>query len=108
MASGLSQSAIANYENNIRKTSKHIFPLAEALHVNPVWLGTGSGLMEPPPVSASGQPAYLVSDRGSPMQRSLWPFARVPAEQYWALTPDERNLIENTVASMVESLKKKR
>ncbi|WP_369791830.1 helix-turn-helix domain-containing protein [Pusillimonas sp. T7-7] len=104
-ACGLSQSAIANYENNIRKTPKHIFPLADALNVNPVWLGTGTGPMEPLPMSAES--AYEVSDRSLPPRHGLWPFSTVSSEQYWSLPPGERNLIENTVASLIQSLQGK-
>ncbi len=46
-ACGVSQSAIANYENGSRKIAKNIFLLAEILNVNPIWLSQGTGPMEP-------------------------------------------------------------
>src|SRR3546814_5090770 len=82
-----------------------IFPLADALDVNPVWLGTGTGPMEPLPMSAES--AYEVSDRSLPPRHGLWPFSTVSSEQYWSLPPGERNLIENTVASLIQSLQGK-
>lgn len=44
--SGLSQSAVASYENGLRQSSRSIRKLAIALQVNLDWLETGAGPME--------------------------------------------------------------
>src|SRR3546814_1186413 len=51
-ACGLSQGAIANYEEKSRRTAKEIFKLADALRVSHVWLSRGFGLMEPKATTA--------------------------------------------------------
>ncbi len=106
-ACGLSQGAIANYENKNRRTAKEIFRIAETLGVNPVWLAMGTGPMEAAPSSPGSQATYQVSDHGSSQGRGLWPFSSVSSEQYWSLPPGERSLIENTVASLIQSLQDK-
>lgn len=44
---GLAQSAIGNMESGSRQGSRHIGILSAALGVNPVWLETGKGEIEP-------------------------------------------------------------
>ncbi|NYT63913.1 helix-turn-helix transcriptional regulator [Alcaligenaceae bacterium] len=104
-ACGLSQSAIANYENGSRKTAKNIFQLAEVLGVNPTWLAQGTGPMEPIPRLEQQTPSpHLVNE--SPFPRSLapWPFQGISPDEYWSLTEDSRAIIESTLASLIKSL----
>ncbi len=109
-ASGLSQSAIANYENGSRRSAKNIFRLAEALQVRAQWLAEGKGGMDAVPhendayPAAKGASALVLSD---PRQvETPWPFQNIRPETYWALDAASRTVIENTVASLMASLKK--
>lgn len=107
-ACGLSQGAIANYENKSRKTAKDIFKLADALRVNPIWLVQGVGPMEQPPTPAALPPpadAWLAETAGG-TRNDRWPFAGIPADQFWALSEHDRKLIENTISTLIESLKR--
>lgn len=106
-ACGLSQGAIANYENKNRQSAKEIFRLAEVLAVNPIWLGMGTGPMEAAESPIETHLTYRVTDHSPPPRQSLWPFTSVPPELYWSLRLEERQLIENTVASLIQSLRNK-
>lgn len=97
-ASGVSQSAIASYENGSRKTAKGIFDLARALHVDPTWLSLGAGPMDP------ATPATNVMDvRGS--AQDAWPFAGILAQDYWALSAPQRQVIENALRAMILTMR---
>ncbi|WP_353152196.1 helix-turn-helix domain-containing protein [Pollutimonas bauzanensis] len=98
---GLSQSAIANYENGTRKTTKDIFGMAEALAVNPMWLATGSGPMDPLPVNSDTPTAYHLNESSS--SRPTWPFSKISPEKYWTLTKEQREALENTALLMMKS-----
>ncbi|MEB2399510.1 helix-turn-helix transcriptional regulator [Parapusillimonas granuli] len=102
-ACGLSQGAISNYENGTRRTPKGIFKLAQVLNVNPEWLGTGTGSMEP-----DAAPAYRLSERPPdlPMQWQ-WPFARITPAAFWSLGPDQREMVETVVEGVIGSFQKK-
>lgn len=99
-ASGVSQSAIASYENGSRKTAKGIFDLARALHVDPTWLSMGSGAME-------AAPSTNVIGLREP-NRDVWPFPSIPAQDYWALSTSERLIVENTVHAMMLTMRNQR
>lgn len=104
IASGVSQSAIANYETQARRQPKFIFQLAEALAVNPLWLLNGQGAMEPVGSATLALPAYVLAEHpidGTPV---LWPFASVSPARYWALPPGRRKMVEKAFASLVASL----
>jgi transcriptional regulator with XRE-family HTH domain len=96
-ASGVSQSAIASYENGSRKTAKGIFKLANALQVDPAWLSMGVGHMEALPGSTN---AIKVQEPA----KEAWPFSTIPLADYWALSTHERRLIENTLRTMMQTL----
>ena len=100
-ASGVSQSAIASYENGSRKTAKGIFDLARALQVDPTWLSMGAGNMDPmaPSTNAMG-----VRESG----QDTWPFASILLQDYWALSAPERQVIENTLRAMILSMRGQR
>ena len=105
-ACGLSQGAIANYESNARQSATEIFRIADVLNVNPVWLGMGSGPMEPTESPPGTQATYRLSDAEAPHAAGLWPFGLVSAEDYWALPQPDRAIVERMFATLVESLKK--
>lgn len=102
-ASGISQSAIANYESSARQFPKAIFRLASVLKVSAQWLAEGTGPMEhdAPALAASrlaladGKPAPPVLD---------WPFRDISPEIYWSLSDSDRDLVENTIAGLIASL----
>jgi len=93
-ASGVSQSAIASYENGSRKSTQKIFRLAQALQVDPVWLSMGTGAMEPAPAA---RPLRDAAD--------AWPFSAIRPEAYWALPAAERQAIEDTVGTMMRAFR---
>ena len=106
-ACGLSQGAIANYESKHRKSAKHIFLLAQALNVSAAWLAMGEGAMELPPSDALTLSTYRLAQPGGPPPQNLWPFTRLSPETYWALSADEREVVESTLVSLVQSLQNK-
>lgn len=111
-ACGVSQSAIANYESGSRRSAKTIFRLAHALQVQAHWLAEGKGDMSEPylpgasPSSSSpyGSQALQLSEHLHPW--GPWPFTHIQPDHYWALDASSRSLIENTVASLISSLRK--
>lgn len=98
-ACGLSQGAIANYEGGSRAAPKDIFGLASALQVNALWLRHGKGEME----LVSAGPARIAEPTPAGHTPS-WPFERLAPDTYWALSPHDRRLIENTVLTLIASL----
>lgn len=88
---GISQSAISNYERGERAKSNHIFELAKALEVNLYWLNNGTGQML--------DQHHQLNENISP-----WPFPDIDPNKFWALKTKNRQLIEKTVAVMIEQL----
>ena len=105
-ACGLSQGAIANYESKARQQTKEIFRLATALNVEPQWLAEGIGPMEKPEAPPT-PPAFHVAEAGPGSQAQLWPFPTVPASVIWSLTPRQRAIAEEMLATLVQSLQTK-
>ena len=105
-ACGLSQSAIANYENGSRKSAKDVFRLAESLNVNPMWLALGEEPIEA--LSIVKSPVYQLTDAAPAHRLAPWPFPDTPPEVYWSLSDGERAVVETTLSSLIKSLKKKR
>ncbi len=103
-ASGLSQGAISSYENRTRQATGGIFALARALNVNPEWLHSGQGTMEPAlALDVLTQPRLR---EGAPLATpSAWPFATISPEEYWSLDPQQRTLIEATLTALVAALR---
>lgn len=108
-ASGLSQGAIASYENRSRKSTTGIIALAQALDVDPVWLHTGKGDMAP----ASRPPARDEPSRLTPPQLrdhlhgpfgAAWPFSSIDPAQYWDLPATARDVIEQTMNTLIRAL----
>ncbi len=105
---GLSQGAIANYESASRKSAKDIFRLADALQVSAAWLGTGQGPMELEPAYDETVLSYSLSDTGlPPASQGLWPFPGISSAEFWSLSQKERQVIEDTVLSLLRSFQKK-
>lgn len=101
-ATGISQSAIANYENGNRKTTKHIFRLAHVLQVAPVWLADGIGSMD---VTLSDpSPAGGYRNRSERQDAVHWPFRQVTQAQWNKLSEQDRALVETTLATMIHTL----
>ncbi len=101
-ACGLSQSAIANYESKTRKQAKNVFLLADVLQVNAEWLANGSG-----PMLGTEPAANTVKQPGGAPREAAWPFARIPPHDYWLLHPEDRQVVEDTVHSLILSLRER-
>lgn len=97
-ASGVSQSAIASYENSSRKTAKGIFDLARALQVDPTWLSMGAGNMDPMTPSTNAMGVREPS-------QDAWPFESILLQDYWALSAPERLIIENALRAMILTMR---
>ena len=93
-ACGLSQGAIGNYESDSRRSPKDIFRLAEVLKVEPAWLAMGTG----PMAQASVPP---LADRPS---NTPWPFPGIDPVRIWALSAQQRQLLEQTLSGMIAAL----
>jgi transcriptional regulator with XRE-family HTH domain len=106
-ACGLSQGAIANYENKTRQTAKGIFQLAEALQVNPIWLAQGIGPMELTGNADATRSTYRLSDPVAAGQQGLWPFRSISPDVYWSLHVNERDIVEATLTSLIKSFQEK-
>ncbi|WP_262357126.1 helix-turn-helix domain-containing protein, partial [Bordetella pertussis] len=77
--SGLSQSAVASYENGLRQSSRSIRKLAIALQVNLDWFETGVGPMELeayPSGPAAWRPGLM--EPGGERAAAPWPFRMPP------------------------------
>ena len=114
LASGLSQSAIANYERGSRRMPQNIFPLAHALQVDAQWLAEGKdsasaalyGASQASSDASARQAASSLPLHEHTRQGSSWPFVQIPPSDYWSLNATARTLIENTVATLIASLRK--
>ncbi|MEO6959442.1 MAG: helix-turn-helix domain-containing protein [Burkholderiaceae bacterium] len=106
-ACGLSQGAVANYESGTRHSPREIFKLASALQVNALWLSRGRGSMEPNETLPDPS-NYHVADRLPAQQAGGWPFPSVPPAAYWALSHNDRALVENLVATLATAQQRKR
>ncbi|WP_406940399.1 helix-turn-helix domain-containing protein, partial [Bordetella pertussis] len=85
--SGLSQSAVASYENGLRQSSRSIRKLAIALQVNLDWFETGVGPMELeayPSGPAAWRPGLM--EPGGERAAAPWPFRAVAHARYQALS----------------------
>lgn len=109
-ASGLSQSAVASYENGQRQSSRSVRKLAAALQVNLDWLETGKGSMESLAdysASPAGGAYYLMepgSGEAPPRALPPWPFTTIARAQYEALAARDKRLLEQMLRSFCRSL----
>ena len=100
-ACGLSQSAIASYENDHRHTSRSLRKLAAILRIEMEWLETGKGPMEPPahPATLREPHAQLKTAKSS----NDWPFRQLTRAQYEALSPQQKIMLEDILGALVRS-----
>jgi len=102
-ASGISQSAVANYESSSRLFPRAIFKLATALKVSAHWLAEGAGPMEHIAPALAGT-RYGLADGNSEPPLFDWPFKDISPEIYWSMDQSDRDLVENTMAGLIASL----
>jgi len=98
-AAGVSQSAIASYESQQRLSSRATFKLAAILKVDPGWLHTGKGSMQPAPPIRPTPPVHEHAMREPEMRE--WPFRSITPTQFDALTSDHKRVFESTVQAFV-------
>ena len=100
-ASGLSQSAIGNYESGQRSSSRALLRLADALGVAPQWLDSGhpdnmDGYQRPP-----SSERLLQDNSASEPSQVAWPFARTPYQHYLQLTPRDQHMLGSLVDDFI-------
>lgn len=112
LASKVSQSAIGNYESDLRNSSRALLRLAQALDVSPAWLETGQLPMEPTagrpyPMPARTTPSLRDEPtREPPAHPSEWLFDAEDEARYRQLQPEGRRFLRQTVRALMESLLK--
>jgi transcriptional regulator with XRE-family HTH domain len=108
----LSQSAVASYESGERKSSRALFKLAAALHVEAQWLDTGKGPMErPADVYSTGTVGhrYTLMENGTqgtfgdPYKNINWPFPNIPRDRYETLSARDKRHLENMIAAFIDA-----
>nr|WP_144632805.1 helix-turn-helix transcriptional regulator [Bordetella genomosp. 13] len=101
-ASGLSQSAIASYENGNRRSSRSARKLASALKIEAEWLETGKGPMERPPsvYENVGREAARPSLREP--QPVAWPFS-VDPRRFSALNADQLHFLDQWLEAYLDA-----
>lgn len=100
LASGLTQSAIGNYESGQREPSgQALVRLANALKVTPEWLNDGEG-------SGAGgkRPKDLKNLTDSSGMR--WPFKDVSFEEYLSLSASEKKTLGSMVSAYIQACRK--
>jgi len=95
-ASGLTQSAIGNYEKEWRTdpTSAALLKLASALSVTPEWLQQG-------PQQGRNSPSSKTACPGTQVQARAWPFTRIHPKEIEALSTTERQLLEALIETFI-------
>lgn len=80
--------------------------LAQALKVDPIWLISGTGTMDPDTkgVALHASPGRLDEIQPPPIT-AAWPFTTVDAGDYWALSQAQRHIIEQTFAAMITAMR---
>lgn len=111
LASKVSQSAIGNYESDLRASSRSLLRLAQALDVSPAWLETGQGAMQAVP----GQHGYPMPRRNPPTLRDTltpeppaqpaeWLFEPRDHERFLQLHPENRRFLRQAMRALMDSL----
>ncbi|UYO93362.1 helix-turn-helix domain-containing protein [Pollutimonas sp. M17] len=101
LASGLTQSAIGNYESGQRTepTSVALIKLAHALKVTPEWLRQGKeSAREPGKESLSKDAGAKKHDA-----QTAWPFHGVSFDDFLALSPGEKRILNSIVETFIRS-----
>jgi transcriptional regulator with XRE-family HTH domain len=105
-ASGLTQSAIGNYESGqrVQPPGDALLRLAEALSVAPLWLSQGNG---PMPAGEGTAPQPVTSSKNSKAHDaadvSVWPFETVSFESYKRLSTANKQLLESLISTFIDS-----
>lgn len=122
-AAGMSQSAVASYENGERKSSRGLLALSAALNVEPQWLDTGKGPMtlprpghdaiSSPNAISNPYAAALAAPPGSAVMEpgaaptaygnGDWPFAGVARTRFERLTDEDKRYLETIVAAFMDA-----
>jgi len=104
MASGLTQSAIGNYESGRRlePTGQALMGLAQALKVAPSWLSHGQAESQADASSAQA------SGSASEVTTVRWPFREVELDDYLALSASEKKVLSSMVVTYIRSCRSKR
>ena len=100
--SKVSQSAIGNYESGLRSSSRSLLSLARALEINPLWLETGQGQMEP-----GGGPLLLRDEPHGQVaapRPGEWLFDQDDYARYLQLNPHDKQILRQAVRSMVQGM----
>ncbi|VFR76639.1 transcriptional regulator [plant metagenome] len=111
LASKVSQSAIGNYESDLRNSSRALLRLAQALAVSPAWLENGQGAMETT-ATAAGYPMprhntptlrdELTAEQ--PARPAEWLFDARDHERYLQLHPENRRFLRQAMRALLDSL----
>lgn len=111
LASKVSQSAIGNYESDLRNSSRALLRLAQALAVSPAWLENGQGAMEAT-ATAAGYPMprhntptlrdELTAEQ--PARPAEWLFDARDHERYLQLHPENRRFLRQAMRALLDSL----
>jgi transcriptional regulator with XRE-family HTH domain len=106
-ASGLTQSAIGNYESGQRNQppGDALLRLAEALSVTPLWLSQGGGPMDisDAGTQAPAKPSKNTSANGGGENSGMWPFEGVGYDSYRRLSSNNKQLLESLVSTFIDS-----
>lgn len=102
-ASGLTQSAIGNYEKGWRTdpTSAALLKLASALNVTPEWLQQGSQ-------QGRNTPSLQTTDPRTHVQTRPWPFTRIQPKEIEALSTVEKQLLEALIETFIQNCRSPR
>src|SRR3546814_5362403 len=102
LASGLTQSAIGNYESGQRTepTSAALNKLAAALKVTPEWLRQGS---ESEQKKSSTNPRVRARLKQQSHQITAWPFHGASLDEFLALSPTEKHMLDSMVETFIRS-----
>ncbi|WP_158310064.1 helix-turn-helix domain-containing protein [Bordetella petrii] len=100
--SGLTQSAIGNYESGQRTepTSAALIKLAQALDVTPEWLRQGKEAKDGPSKKSL---SYMPKARQQKGLAAGWPFHEVGFDEFMALSLAEKRMLGTMVAAFVRS-----
>jgi len=105
LASGLTQSAIGNYESGqrVEPSGQALVGLAEALKVSPGWLSHGDE-----GAGADGAGAGKASRSSSESSSVRWPFREVSLEEYLSLSASEKKVLSSMVTTYIQACQHKR
>nr|WP_197488225.1 helix-turn-helix transcriptional regulator [Bordetella ansorpii] len=106
-ASGLTQSAIGNYESGQRRepAGASLIRLSQALQVTAEWLSQGQAFAEDGETSASASGS---GSRARTFAPSPWPFREVSPEDCASLTASERRTLEALISTFVKTCRERR